>query len=57
MDSLDSICYYVNLLEGLRLSCYFYMNFFDLRKISKEVVSCVSYVFMSRSMKGIYENV
>ena len=57
VDSSDSTCHYVNLPEGSRPSCYLYMNLPDSRKTPKEAASCVSHVFMSRSMKGIYENV
>ena len=49
--------HYVNLPEGSRPSCYLYMNLPDLKKAPKEAVSYVNHVFMSRSMKGIYENV
>lgn len=56
-DSSDSTCHYVNLPEGSRPSCYLYMNLPDLRKAPKEATSYVNHVFMSRSMKGIYENV
>ena len=56
VDSSDSTCHYVNLPEGSRPSCYLYMNLPD-RKLAPEAVSCVSHVFMSRSMKGMYENV
>ena len=57
VDSSDSTCHYVNLPEGSRPSCYLYMNLPDPRMAPKEAASCVSHVFMSRSMKGIYENV
>lgn len=57
LDSSDSTCHYVNLPEGSRPSCYLYMNLPDPRIAPKEAASCVSHVFMSRSMKGIYENV
>ena len=57
VDSSDSTCHYVNLPEGSRPSCYLYMNLPDPRIAPKEAASCVSHVFMSRSMKGIYENV
>ena len=49
--------HYVNLPAGSRPSCYLYMNLPDLRKAPKESVSYVNHVYMSRSMKGIYENV
>lgn len=49
--------HYVNLPEGSRPSCYLYMNLPDPKKAPKETVSYVNHVFMSRSMKGIYENV
>lgn len=49
--------HYVNLPAGSRPSCYLYMNLPDLRNAPKEAVSYVNHVFMSRSMKGIYENV
>lgn len=49
--------YYVNLPKGSRPSCYLYMNLPDLKKAPKEAVTYVNHVFMSRSMKGIYENV
>ena len=57
VDSSDSTCHYVNLPEGSRPSCYLYMNLPNPRMAPKEAASCVSHVFMSRSMKGIYENV
>ena len=57
VDSSDSTCHYVNLPEGSRPSCYLYMNLPDSRTAPKETASCVSHVFMSRSMKGMYENV
>ena len=57
MDSSDSTCHYVNLPEGSRPSCYLYMNLPNPRMAPKEAASCVSHVFMSRSMRGIYENV
>ncbi|KAL9957120.1 hypothetical protein ACROYT_G038722 [Oculina patagonica] len=56
-DSSDSTCHYVNLPEGSRPSCYLYMNLPDPRNAPKEAASYVNHVFMSRSMKGIYENV
>lgn len=49
--------HYVNLPAGSRPSCYLYMNLPNLRNAPKEAVSYVNHVFMSRSMKGIYENV
>lgn len=57
VHSSDSTCHYVNLPEGSRPSCYLYMNLPDPRNAPKEDASCVNHVFMSRSMKGIYENV
>lgn len=56
-DGSDSTCHYVNLPEGSRPSCYLYMNLPDPKKAPKEAASYVNHVFMSRSMKGIYENV
>lgn len=53
----SSTCHYVNLPEGSRPSCYLYMNLPDPKKAPKEASSYVNHVFMSRSMKGIYENV
>lgn len=55
--SSDSTCHYVNLPEGSRPSCYLYMNLPDSQKAPKEAANYINHVFMSRSMKGMYENV
>ena len=56
-QSSYSTCHYVNLPKGSRPSCYLYMNLPDLNNAPKEAPVYVNHVFMSRSMKGIYENV